>query len=173
MIKQIFTWWHSQTIGTFLYTIFFGKLVGRDESGNKYYENRKKSGGNDSKLYRIIHEYDTNFKKHKDKYKEKKGRYRIKNKLIRRLKEINLSEIKHPSLRLIVKIFQQNWSFSKKDFMISRKRGNKVIEILMEKLIQDMVDIIKKQTRSISLDKNINIRDRVIKDVKKLVSIEI
>ena len=42
MIKQIFTWWHSQTVGTFLYTIFFGKLVGRDESGNKYYENRKK-----------------------------------------------------------------------------------------------------------------------------------
>ena len=42
MIKQIFTWWHSQTIGTFLYTIFFGKLVGRDESENKYYENRKK-----------------------------------------------------------------------------------------------------------------------------------
>ena len=42
MIKQIFTWWHSQTIGTFLYTIFFGKLVGKDESGNKYYESRKK-----------------------------------------------------------------------------------------------------------------------------------
>ena len=41
MIKQIFTWWNSQTLGTFLYTIFFGKLVGRDEFGNKYYQNRK------------------------------------------------------------------------------------------------------------------------------------
>ena len=39
MIKQIFTWWNSQTIGTFLYTIFFGKLVGKDDSGNKYYQN--------------------------------------------------------------------------------------------------------------------------------------
>ena len=39
MIKQIFTWWNSQTIGTFIYTIFFGKLVGKDDSGNKYYQN--------------------------------------------------------------------------------------------------------------------------------------
>tara|TARA_B100001029_G_C14891069_1_gene355448 strand:+ start:43 stop:396 length:354 start_codon:yes stop_codon:yes gene_type:complete len=39
MIKQIFTWWNSQTFGTFLYTIFFGKLVGKDEFGNKYYKN--------------------------------------------------------------------------------------------------------------------------------------
>ena len=41
MIKQIFTWWNSQTFGTFLYTIFFGKLVGKDEFGNKYYKNKK------------------------------------------------------------------------------------------------------------------------------------
>ena len=41
MIKQIFTWWNSQTIGTFLYTIFFGKLIGKDEFGNKYYQNKK------------------------------------------------------------------------------------------------------------------------------------
>jgi|TARA_B100002051_G_C16719587_1_gene631519 NADH:ubiquinone oxidoreductase 17.2 kD subunit len=42
MIKQIFTWWNSQTVGTFIYTIFFGKLVGKDEFGNKYYKNEKK-----------------------------------------------------------------------------------------------------------------------------------
>ena len=35
--KQIFIWWHKQTIGTFLYTLFKGKLVGKDEFGNKYY----------------------------------------------------------------------------------------------------------------------------------------
>ena len=33
--KQIFTWWHSQTIGTFIYTLFTGKLAGKDEFGNK------------------------------------------------------------------------------------------------------------------------------------------
>ena len=43
MIKQIFTWWNSQTVGTFIYTIFFGKFVGKDEFGNKYYENKKKN----------------------------------------------------------------------------------------------------------------------------------
>ena len=39
--KQIFTWWHKQTFGTFLKTLFFGKLVGRDMYGNMYYKNKK------------------------------------------------------------------------------------------------------------------------------------
>ena len=39
--KQIFTWWHRQTIGTFIYTLFSGKLVGVDEFGSKYYSNSK------------------------------------------------------------------------------------------------------------------------------------
>ena len=40
-IKKIFTWWHRQTFGTFLKTLFFGKFVGRDKYGNKYYKNKK------------------------------------------------------------------------------------------------------------------------------------
>ena len=40
-LKQIFTWWNRQTLGTFLYTIFKGKFVGDDEFGNKYYINSK------------------------------------------------------------------------------------------------------------------------------------
>ena len=40
--KQIFVWWHKQTIGTFIYTLFFGNYVGKDEFGNKYYSNSKK-----------------------------------------------------------------------------------------------------------------------------------
>tara|TARA_E500000331_G_C17098003_1_gene644074 strand:- start:360 stop:731 length:372 start_codon:yes stop_codon:yes gene_type:complete len=40
-LKQIFTWWHRQTIGTFLYTLFFGKFVGSDHFGNKYYTSKK------------------------------------------------------------------------------------------------------------------------------------
>tara|TARA_B110001452_G_scaffold228201_1_gene203470 strand:+ start:61 stop:423 length:363 start_codon:yes stop_codon:yes gene_type:complete len=39
--KQIFTWWHKQTIGTMIKTLFFGKLAGRDLYGNKYYKNKK------------------------------------------------------------------------------------------------------------------------------------
>ena len=39
--KQIFTWWHKQTVGTFIYTLFTGKFVGSDEFGNKYYSNSK------------------------------------------------------------------------------------------------------------------------------------
>ena len=34
--KQIFTWWNKQTVGTFFYTLFTGKLVGKDDFGNKF-----------------------------------------------------------------------------------------------------------------------------------------
>ena len=37
--KQIFIWWHRQTIGTFIYTLFTGKFAGADQFGNKYYFN--------------------------------------------------------------------------------------------------------------------------------------
>jgi NADH:ubiquinone oxidoreductase subunit len=40
-LKQIFTWWHKQTIGTFIYTLIFGKYVGSDKFGNKYYTSSK------------------------------------------------------------------------------------------------------------------------------------
>jgi len=39
--KQIFTWWNRQTFGTFIYTLFTGKLIGVDEFGNRYYSNSK------------------------------------------------------------------------------------------------------------------------------------
>jgi len=47
--KQIFIWWHRQTLGTFIYTLFKGKFVGSDEFGNKYYSS---SGGKRWVIYR-------------------------------------------------------------------------------------------------------------------------
>ena len=41
LFRQIFIWWHRQTIGTFIYTLFTGKLIGEDEFNNKYYTNKK------------------------------------------------------------------------------------------------------------------------------------
>jgi len=40
LFKKIFIWWNQETLGTKLKTIFFGKLVGKDSSGNKYYEGK-------------------------------------------------------------------------------------------------------------------------------------
>ena len=40
LLKKVFTWWNRDTFGTRLKTIFFGKLVGRDVFGNKYYESK-------------------------------------------------------------------------------------------------------------------------------------
>ena len=39
-LKILFTWWDRQTLGTFLKTLFFGKFVGKDKYGNKYYKNK-------------------------------------------------------------------------------------------------------------------------------------
>ena len=41
IFKIFFTWWNRQTFGTFLKTLFFGKFVGKDEFGNKYYRNKE------------------------------------------------------------------------------------------------------------------------------------
>ena len=40
LLKKIFTWWNRDTFGTRLKTIFYGKFVGEDELGNKYYESK-------------------------------------------------------------------------------------------------------------------------------------
>ena len=39
MLKEIFTWWNGQTIGTRIWSYFNGILVGSDKVGNKYYKN--------------------------------------------------------------------------------------------------------------------------------------
>ncbi len=39
--KHIFVWWHKYTFSTFFKTLIFGKFVGRDHYGNKYYKNKK------------------------------------------------------------------------------------------------------------------------------------
>ncbi len=40
-MKIFFTWWNRQTLGTFLKTLFFGKFVGKDNLGNKYYKDKQ------------------------------------------------------------------------------------------------------------------------------------
>ena len=39
--KILFTWWNGQTFATFLKTLFFGKYMGKDKLGNKYYKNKR------------------------------------------------------------------------------------------------------------------------------------
>ena len=39
-LRMLFTWWHSQTLGTALTTWRHGELVGMDEQGNRYYRDK-------------------------------------------------------------------------------------------------------------------------------------
>ena len=41
IFKEIFTWWNHQTLGTRIYTFLFGKLIGKDQFGNRYYQSKK------------------------------------------------------------------------------------------------------------------------------------
>ncbi|MCW5682296.1 MAG: NADH:ubiquinone oxidoreductase subunit NDUFA12 [Xanthobacteraceae bacterium] len=41
----IFTWWNSATWGTRLWTLLYGKYVGTDEQGNRYYRSGKVDPG--------------------------------------------------------------------------------------------------------------------------------
>jgi len=40
LFKEIFIWWNRQTLGTRLHTFFFGRFVGVDDIGNKYYKSK-------------------------------------------------------------------------------------------------------------------------------------
>ncbi|MEG8099282.1 NADH:ubiquinone oxidoreductase subunit NDUFA12 [Candidatus Liberibacter brunswickensis] len=41
LLLQIFTWWNGQTLGTRFFTWRYGRIIGKDEFGNTYYEGRK------------------------------------------------------------------------------------------------------------------------------------
>ena len=41
LFKEIFIWWNRQTFGTRFTILFFGKFVGKDNFGNKYYQTKK------------------------------------------------------------------------------------------------------------------------------------
>ena len=41
MLAKIFTWWNSATFGTLFTIMKRGEEVGRDEQGNRYFEERK------------------------------------------------------------------------------------------------------------------------------------
>lgn len=40
LMRMTLTWWHGQTFGTALHTWLRGALVGTDEQGNRYYEDK-------------------------------------------------------------------------------------------------------------------------------------
>ena len=46
IFKEIFTWWHNQTIGTRIWSFLNGYQVGKDKFGNLYMHNK-----NDSKRW--------------------------------------------------------------------------------------------------------------------------
>lgn len=44
IFSEMFSWWGGNTWGTRLTTLWSGRFVGRDEQGNRYYEQRRGVG---------------------------------------------------------------------------------------------------------------------------------
>ena len=53
MFKKLFAWWDDATLGTLLFTRRKGRLVGEDEQGNRYYEERKTPRGRSKRRWVI------------------------------------------------------------------------------------------------------------------------
>ena len=56
-LKQIFTWWNGQTIGTRFHTWRFGNRVGQDEFGNVYYQGGAKDSEGRTRRWVIYNGY--------------------------------------------------------------------------------------------------------------------
>lgn len=57
MLKRIFTWWNGATLGTLFDVGRRGVLVGDDEQGNRYYEERRPSLDGRKRRYVIYNGY--------------------------------------------------------------------------------------------------------------------
>ena len=57
LLKQIFTWWNGQTIGTRFHTWRFGTRVGQDELGNVYYQGGAKDSEGRTRRWVIYNGY--------------------------------------------------------------------------------------------------------------------
>jgi YVTN family beta-propeller protein len=57
-LLRFFTWWNGQTFGTQLWTSLYGELVGEDDFGNRYFQERKVGSSADGKLIYVANEDD-------------------------------------------------------------------------------------------------------------------
>jgi len=111
--KQIFTWWHKQTFGTFLKTLFFGKFVGADSCGNKYYKSKNnqrwvvyKDNIEASKItsewflwmHHTIDEIPNKKKKKNIKKKKKKNLFKIK--ILKKKKTVDINTLFNKATKL-------------------------------------------------------------------------
>ena len=105
-LKILFTWWNRQTLGTFIKTLFFGKFVGKDDFGNKYYVNKKDErwviySDHAEKLTKITSDWflwmhHTIDKIPSESEKNINGKKNIKKIKQDLMKHINLSKLKEP-----------------------------------------------------------------------------
>lgn len=106
-----------------------------------YYENKKKKKGSLSSLYDIIDDYNNNFKKHRNKYEEKKRRYKLKNKLFQDLLSLSEEDIEYPSLQIMVNVIRKYWNFKKRDFVYHGETGDKVASQIIDELIDSITNL--------------------------------
>ena len=89
-------------------------------------------------VFDIMVEYNKSFKKMKNKYQEKKIRYKVKNILFKKLLALNHDQVYSPSITVLINIIQKYWNPKKRDFVIEGKTDDNVASIILDELINNL-----------------------------------
>lgn len=128
-------------------------------------------------VYDIVEEFNSSFKKDKkkNKYQEKKARYKFKNELFRRLLLLQERQIYSPSLKILINIIEKYWDFKKRDFVYQGKTGDKTASFIMDELIHSLINVTKISKDKIYREEYLTTnkqKKEILEDIFKLDKIE-
>ena len=92
-------------------------------------------------VYDIVDEFNSNFKKDKNKYQEKKKRYQLKTNLFKKLLSLEDNQIFSPSFRIVINIIEKYWDFKKRDFVYQGKTGDNTASHILDELIHSLINV--------------------------------
>ena len=114
-------------------------------------ELKDKEYSSNKKVYKIIEEYENSFskrkrKKNKDKYLEKKQRYRNKKNLLKKLFEVNISDVDNQLIFVVINILKNYWNPKNNNFQLNNIKSESVSIFIYDMLIYNSLMFIKEHT---------------------------
>ena len=126
----------------------------------------------ESRVYHILKDYNEGFRKYHNKYKDKKHRYKLKNRLFKDLLKLPEDEIQYDSINIVVNIIRKYWNFEKRDFMYDGKTGDIVATKIIEELIDSLINVTKlskeKSSKTGHLVSELSNKKEILEDIGKL-----
>ena len=127
-------------------------------------------------VYNIMEEYNKSFKKMKNKYQEKKIRYKVKNILFKQLLSLEPEQVYSPSIIVLINTIQKYWDPKKRDFTIDGKTDDSVASYILDELINSLSLVTKLTKNKINNETSIlnpEIKKEILDDIFKLNKITV